>query len=80
VKFVICNSVPTQVWIGPQGSSILLFPGFLENPHMEVEKLSDLGTIRLYSPGDIPGAHFCYRLSRPEGHTGSKNRICCASI
>ena len=26
-------------------------------------------TGRLYPPGNIPGTHFCYRLSRPQGHS-----------
>jgi hypothetical protein len=34
---------------------------------MEIVKLSALGTGRLYSPGYIPGTHFCYRLGRPQG-------------
>jgi len=57
-----------------------MLPGFLENRHMKVAKLSDLGTSRLYPPGDIPGTHCCYRLSRHEGDTGSKNRTCYISI
>jgi len=57
-----------------------MLPEFLENRHIEVAKLSDLGTNRLYTLADITGTHFCYRLSRPEGHTGSKNRICYISI
>ena len=27
-----------------------------------------LRTGRLYSTGNIPGIHFCQRLSRPQGH------------
>ena len=34
---------------------------------MKVVKLSALRTGRLYPPGDIPGIHFCYRLSRHQG-------------
>ena len=30
-----------------------------------VVRLSALSTGRLYPPGNIPGTHFCYRLSRP---------------
>jgi len=33
--------------------------GFKDNQHMKVVKLSVLRTGRLYSPGNIPGAHFC---------------------
>jgi len=38
---------------------------------MKVVKLSALGTGRLYTPGNMPGTHFCYRLSRPQGHSGA---------
>ena len=35
---------------------------------MKVVRLSALRTSRRYSPGNIPGMHFCQRLSRPQGH------------
>ena len=38
---------------------------------MKVVRLSDLRTGRLYPPGSIPGTHFCYRLSRPQGHSAA---------
>ena len=34
---------------------------------MKVVKLSALRTGHLFPPGNIPGTHFCYRLSRPQG-------------
>ena len=34
-------------------------------------RLSALRTGRLYSPGNIPGTNFCYRLSRPQGHSAA---------
>jgi hypothetical protein len=39
---------------------------------MKVVRLSALCTGRLYPPpppGNIPGTHFCQRLSRPQGHS-----------
>jgi len=33
--------------------------------------LSALRTGRLYPPGNIPGTHFCYRLSKPQGHSAA---------
>ena len=33
--------------------------------------LSALSTGRLYPPGNIPGTHFCQRLSRPQGHSSA---------
>ena len=38
---------------------------------MKVIRLSVLCSGRLYSPGDTPGTHFCYRLSRPQGHSAA---------
>jgi len=43
--------------------------GGLEVWHMKVIRLSALRTGRLYLPGNIPGTHYCYRLSRPQGHS-----------
>jgi len=34
---------------------------------MKVVRLSALRTGRLYLQGNMPGTHFCYRLSRPHG-------------
>ena len=39
--------------------------------HMKVVTLSTVGTGRLYPPGDRHGTHFCYRLSRPQGHNAA---------
>jgi hypothetical protein len=39
---------------------------------MKTARLSDLRTGRLYPPGDIPGSHCCYRLSRPQGHSAAE--------
>ena len=36
---------------------------------MKVVRLSVLRTGRLYPLGNIPGTHFCLRLSRPQGHS-----------
>jgi hypothetical protein len=38
---------------------------------MKVVRLSALRTGRLYHPGNIPGTHFCWRLSRPQGHSAA---------
>ena len=44
---------------------------FHDNRHMKVVKLSALRTGRLYPPGNNRGTHFCYRLSRPQGHSAA---------
>ena len=33
---------------------------------------SALRTGRLYPTGNIPGTHFCWRLSRPQGHSAAR--------
>ena len=38
---------------------------------MKVVRLSALGTSRLYRPGNIPGTHFCQRLSQPQCHSAA---------
>jgi len=35
---------------------------------MNMARLSALRTGRLYLPGNIPGTHFCWRLSQLQGH------------
>jgi len=36
---------------------------------MKVVRLSALRTGRFYPPGNIPGTHFCERLSQPHGQS-----------
>jgi hypothetical protein len=43
-------------------------PRFQDNRHMQVVRLPVLRTGRLYPSGNITGTHFCWRLSRPQGH------------
>jgi hypothetical protein len=52
------KAIPLQAWTGPEGSSSLR-PRFQNNQHMKVVRLSALCTGRRYSPGNIPGIHFC---------------------
>ena len=47
-------------------------PRFQDNRHMKVVRLSALRTGRLYRPGNIPGIHFCWRLSRTQGHSATR--------
>jgi len=46
-------------------------PRFPDSRNMKLKRLSALRTGRFYSPGYIPGIHFCYRLSRPQGHSAA---------
>jgi hypothetical protein len=46
-------------------------PRFQGNRHMKVARLSTVGTGRFIPQGNIPGTHFCYRLSRPQDHSAT---------
>ena len=68
------KAIPLQAWTSPEGSRSLRLPDF---------KKSALEGGRVVSPtrrpplpaGNIPGTHFCYRLSQPQGHS-TTGRIC----
>jgi hypothetical protein len=47
-------------------------PRFFDIRHMKVIRVSALRTGRLYPSGNIPGTHFCHRLSRPQGHSAAR--------
>jgi len=47
-------------------------PRFLDNQHKKVVRLSALCTGCLYSIGNIPGTHFYYRLSWPQGRNAAR--------
>ena len=42
---------------------------------MKVVRLLALRTGRLYLPGNIPGTHFCQRLSRLQGHSAGRRNM-----
>ena len=60
-----------QARTGPEGSRRLRLPRIQDNRHMKVVRLSAPRTGRLYPPGNIPGNHFCSRLSRSQGHSAA---------
>jgi len=37
----------------------------------EIARMSALITGRLYTPGYVPSTHFCWRLSRVQGHSAA---------
>ena len=55
----------------PWGFQEIEAPRFQDNQHMKVVRLSALRTGRVYSPVNIPGTHFCQRLSQPQGHSAA---------
>ena len=65
--------VPLQPWTGPEGSRKLRFSDFVTTAQ-DGGRLSALHTSHLYPPGNIPGTHFCWRLSQPQ-HYSAAGRI-----
>jgi hypothetical protein len=59
----------------PTGFQEVEAPRFQDNRHMKVVRLSAIRTGRVYPPGNIPGTHFCLRLSRPQGHSATDRII-----
>jgi hypothetical protein len=56
----------------PWGFQEVEAPRFNDSQHKKVARLSVLRTGRLYPPGNIPGTHFCWRLSWPQSHSEVK--------
>jgi len=53
----------------PRGFQEVEAPRFQDYWHMKAVRLSAVCTGRLHPPGNIPGTHFSWRLSRPQGHS-----------
>jgi len=53
------NETFVQAWTGPEVSRKVEAPRFHDNQYVKVVSLSALRIGRLYSPGNIPGTHFC---------------------
>ena len=62
------EAVPVKERRSPQGSRLL---EFLDNHHMQAARLSAQRTGRLYPPENIPGTHFCHRLSPSQDHSAA---------
>ena len=62
------KSVPSQAWSGPEGSRKLRFPNFMTTAQGSGKVVSHTHRTHL-SPVNSPCTHFCYRLSRPQGHS-----------
>jgi hypothetical protein len=55
----------------PLGFQEVEAPRFLDNRYTKMVRSLALSTGRIYPPGNIPGTHCCYRLSRPRGHSAA---------
>ena len=62
------KAVPLQAWSGPQGSRKLSFSDFMTTAQ-DGGKFVSLTHRPPLPPGNAPGNHFCYRLSRLQGHS-----------
>ena len=69
------KTVPLQAWSGPEGSRKLRFPGFMTTAQ-DGGKVVSLTHRPLLPPGNTPGTHFCYRLSRTQGHSAIGSILC----
>ena len=69
------KAVPLQVWSGPEGSRNLRFPDFMTTAR-DGGKVVNLTHQPPLPPGNTPGNHFCYRLSRPQGHSAIGRILC----
>jgi len=67
--------VPLQAWSGPEGSRKLSFPDFMTTAQ-DGGKVVSLTHWPTLPPGNAPGTHFCYRLSRPQGHSAIGRIFC----
>jgi hypothetical protein len=61
------KAIPLQAWRGPEAE----VPRFQDNRHMMVVRLSALRTGRFLPPRNIAGTHFCWRQSKPQGHSAA---------
>jgi hypothetical protein len=64
------KAVPLQAWSGPEVSRKLRFPDLLKTAQYG-GKVASLTHLPHLPPGNTPGTHFCYRLSRPHGHSAA---------
>jgi hypothetical protein len=62
------KAVPLQAWSGPEGSGKLRFPDYMTTAQ-DGGKVVSLTHRPPLTPGNAPGTHFCWRLSRPQGHS-----------
>jgi hypothetical protein len=65
------TAIPLQAWTGPESCRRLRLPEFLDSRQMKVIRLSAQSTGCIYPAGDIAATHFCWRPSRPQGHSAA---------
>jgi len=75
----IKKTVPLQAWSGAGGSRKLRFPDF-KTMAQDGGKFVSLTHRLPLPPGNAPGTHSCYRLSRPHGHSAIGRTLCQSKI
>ena len=68
IMIIISKAVPLQAWSDPECSRKLRFRDF-KTTAQDGGKVVSLTHRPPSPPGNAPGTHFCYRLSRPQGHS-----------
>jgi hypothetical protein len=71
-RHVLVKQFLLQAWTGPEAFRRYRLPDFTLSRHLKVVRLSALHTGRVYSPGNLTGIHFCWRLSRPQNYVNKK--------
>jgi hypothetical protein len=56
---------------GPEGSRRLRLPDFKTIGTWRCQDCQPYAPAAFTPPGNIPGTHFCYRLSQPQGHSAT---------
>jgi hypothetical protein len=63
------KAIPVTGRGGPKGCETSRLPHFLDNRLTDGGEVVSLMRRPHFTPGKIPGTHFCWRLSRPQGHS-----------
>jgi hypothetical protein len=61
------KAIPLQAWTGSEGSRSLKLP-ISRQLSQEGRKVVSPMHWPPVPPGNIPGTHFCWRMSQPQGH------------
>ena len=69
------KSVPLQAWSGPECSRKVKFPDFMTTAQ-DGGKVVSLTHRPPLPPGNAPGTHLCWRLSRRQGHSAIGRILC----
>ena len=75
VRVCKAKAVPLQAWSSPEDSRKLRFPDFMTTAQ-DGGKVVSLTHRPPLPPGNTPGTHFCWRLSRPQGHSAIGRILC----